>query len=119
MKTKPVIVAVAVVVEALLSSPSAEADTNSYIARLQQDGVPMLSGPVPAVQTGLTDGTDLEIVSGVKTGDMVIVEGQNGLPDDAKVTVDTGEDEDEAPADDKEGEKGGKGETSGKGADEK
>src|SRR5690242_4612454 len=54
MKTKPVIVAVAVVVEALLSSPSAEADTNSYIARLQQDGVPMLSGPVPAVQTGLT-----------------------------------------------------------------
>ena len=71
------------------------------------------------VQTGLTDGTDLEIVSGVKTGDMVIVEGQNGLPDDAKVTVDTGEDEDEAPADDKEGEKGGKGETSGKGADEK
>jgi len=56
-----------------------------------------------AVKTGLTDATDLEIVSGVTAGEMVIVEGQNGLPDEAKVTVDTGEDEDEdeAPADDK------------------
>ena len=62
------------------------------------------------VQTGLTDGTDQEIVSGVKAGEMVIVEGQNGLPDAAKVTVATGEDEDAAAADDKGGkdEKGGK-----------
>jgi multidrug efflux pump subunit AcrA (membrane-fusion protein) len=77
------------------------------------------------VQTGLTDGTDLEIVSGVKAGEMVIVEGQNGLPDEAKVTIDTGEDEDEAPADDKKGdagekgENGGRGKTGGKAADEK
>jgi RND family efflux transporter MFP subunit len=62
------------------------------------------------VQIGLTDGTDVEIVSGVKTGDMVIVEGQNGLPDAAKIMVETGEGEEEA-AD--EG-KGGKGETGGK-----
>jgi RND family efflux transporter MFP subunit len=65
------------------------------------------------VQIGLTDGTDVEIVSGVKTGEMVIVEGQNGLPDDAKIMVETGEDEDEAPAAEPD-DKGGKG-----GADEK
>ena len=54
------------------------------------------------VQTGLTDGTNLEIVSGVKSGDEVIVEGQNGLPDDAKVTIETDEP-------DEKGETGGKG----------
>ena len=64
------------------------------------------------VQVGLTDGTDLEIVSGVKAGEMVIVEGQNGMPDSAKVAIETGEDEaatdgDKAGADEK-GEKGGK-----------
>jgi len=66
------------------------------------------------VQVGLTDGTDLEIVSGVKAGEMVIVEGQNGMPDSAKVAIETGEDEDEAATDgdkagaDEKGEKGGK-----------
>src|SRR5689334_4691371 len=50
------------------------------------------------VQIGLNDGTQLEVVSGVKAGEMVIVEGQAGLPDDAKVTIETGDDEDEAPA---------------------
>ena len=55
------------------------------------------------VQIGLTDGTDVEILSGVKAGDMVIVDGQAGLPDDAKITIETGEDE--AAADDKGGEK--------------
>jgi RND family efflux transporter MFP subunit len=55
------------------------------------------------VQIGLTDGTDIEILSGVKAGDMVIVDGQAGLPDDAKITIDTGEDE--AAADGKGGEK--------------
>jgi RND family efflux transporter MFP subunit len=54
------------------------------------------------VQTGLTDGTDLEIVSGIKAGEMVIIEGQNGLPDEAKVTINTGEDQDEASADKKD-----------------
>jgi hypothetical protein len=68
------------------------------------------------VQTGLTDGSDLEIVSGVKAGEMVIIEGQNGLPDNAKVTIET-EDEDEAPADEK-GEKGDAGGKGGKGAKE-
>ena len=68
------------------------------------------------VQVGLTDGTDLEIVSGVKAGEMVIIEGQNGLPDNAKVTIET-EDEDEAPADEK-GEKGDAGGKGGKGAKE-
>lgn len=37
------------------------------------------------VQLGLNDGTNVEIVSGVKSGDKVIVEGQAGLPDDAPV----------------------------------
>jgi RND family efflux transporter MFP subunit len=52
------------------------------------------------VQTGLNDGTDFEILSGVKAGEMVIVEGQNGMPDDAKVTIDTGEDDEDAGAKD-------------------
>ena len=60
------------------------------------------------VQTGLTDGGEVEIVSGVKAGDSVIVEGQNGLPDAATVTIDTGEDEDEPAADAKKDDKGGK-----------
>jgi RND family efflux transporter MFP subunit len=71
------------------------------------------------VQTGLTDGTDLEIVSGVKSGEMVITEGQNGLPDNAKVTIETGEDEDEAPADEKGEKAGAKDEKGGKEADKK
>ena len=55
------------------------------------------------VQIGLTDGTDVEVVSGVKAGEMVIVEGQNGLPDAAKITIESGEDEDEAASDEKKG----------------
>jgi RND family efflux transporter MFP subunit len=70
------------------------------------------------VQVGLTDGTDLEIVSGVRAGEMVIVEGQNGLPDGAKIAIETGEDEDEAATDDKAG-AGEKGEKGGKEAGEK
>jgi RND family efflux transporter MFP subunit len=68
------------------------------------------------VQVGLTDGTDLEIVSGVKAGEMIIVEGQNGLPDGAKIAIETGEDE--AATDDKAG-AGEKGEKGGKEAGEK
>jgi RND family efflux transporter MFP subunit len=39
------------------------------------------------VKTGLSDGMQVEIVSGVNAGDMVIVDGQAGLPDQAKVTL--------------------------------
>ncbi len=53
------------------------------------------------VQVGLDDGTDAEIVSGVKTGEMVIVQGQAGLPDGAKISTESGEDEDEAATDEK------------------
>ena len=38
------------------------------------------------VQTGLADDTRVEIVSGVKAGEIVIVDGQAGLPDGAAVT---------------------------------
>jgi RND family efflux transporter MFP subunit len=55
------------------------------------------------VQVGIGDGTDSEIVSGVKAGEMVIVEGQNGLPDEATIMIQTEEDEDAAPAADKAG----------------
>jgi RND family efflux transporter MFP subunit len=58
-----------------------------------------------SVQTGLTDGMDIEIVSGVKAGEMVIIEGQNGLPDDATITIQTAEDEEEAAAGEKKDEK--------------
>ena len=55
------------------------------------------------IQIGLTDGTNIEVVSGVKAGEMVIVDGQAGLPDDATITIDTGEEEDaaEKPGDEK------------------
>jgi hypothetical protein len=53
------------------------------------------------VQIGLDDGTDAEVVSGVKAGETVIVQGQAGLPDGAKISVETGEDEDKAAPDEK------------------
>ncbi len=52
-----------------------------------------------AVQIGLNDGEHVEIVSGVKAGDMVIVDGQAGLPDGASIKIDTGA-ADEKPAGD-------------------
>ena len=64
------------------------------------------------VAIGLTDGMDVEIVSGVKEGEMVIVDGQAGLPDGAKITREAAEEDDEEPAekpDDKgDAAKGGK-----------
>jgi membrane fusion protein, multidrug efflux system len=41
-----------------------------------------------AVQIGLSDAARVEIVSGVKAGELVIVDGQQGLPDGADVTLD-------------------------------
>ena len=41
------------------------------------------------VQIGLSDEANVEILSGVTAGDMVIVDGQAGLPDDAAITVAT------------------------------
>jgi len=61
-----------------------------------------------AVQVGLTDAANVEILSGVKAGEMVIVDGQNGLPDDARIAVDNGQGEKEktaepaSPSDDKD-----------------
>jgi len=52
------------------------------------------------VQVALDDGTDAE-VSGVKAGEMVIVQGQAGLPDGAKIMIETDEDEDAAAPDEK------------------
>jgi membrane fusion protein (multidrug efflux system) len=40
-----------------------------------------------SVRSGLTDGEHVEIVSGVKTGETVIVDGQAGLPDGAKISI--------------------------------
>jgi RND family efflux transporter MFP subunit len=51
-----------------------------------------------AVEIGLTDGVHIEIVSGVKAGEMVIVDGQAGLPDGAAITLDTGANAEEKPA---------------------
>jgi len=44
------------------------------------------------VQIGLTDATSVEILSGVIAGELVIVDGQAGLPDDAAITVGGGKD---------------------------
>jgi len=59
------------------------------------------------VQIGLTDGEHIEVLSGVKAGEMVIVEGQAGLPDDATITVGTGEENEKGAAepDDKKDDK--------------
>ena len=43
------------------------------------------------VEIGLSDDMHVEIVTGVKAGEMVIVDGQAGLPDGAAVTLGTGE----------------------------
>jgi RND family efflux transporter MFP subunit len=40
-----------------------------------------------AVTLGITNGEQAEVISGVKSGERVIVNGQNGLPDGAPVTV--------------------------------
>jgi hypothetical protein len=50
------------------------------------------------VTIGLTDEMDVEIVSGVKEGEMVIVDGQAGLPDGATIVREAAEDDDEEPA---------------------
>ena len=52
------------------------------------------------VQIGLDDGTDAELVSGAKAGEMVIVQGQAGLPDGAKVSIAAAEHEEENAAPD-------------------
>jgi RND family efflux transporter MFP subunit len=49
------------------------------------------------VQIGLTDGEHVEIASGLKAGELVIVQGHAGLPDGATVTTGTGEQEKAAP----------------------
>ncbi|AMY08343.1 Cation efflux system protein CzcB [Luteitalea pratensis] len=45
-----------------------------------------------AVRLGLTDGTNAEILSGVKAGELVVVDGQAGLPDGAAIAVATAAD---------------------------
>jgi RND family efflux transporter MFP subunit len=49
------------------------------------------------VQIGLSDGEHVEIASGLKPGEQVIVQGQAGLPDGATVTTSTGEKEKTEP----------------------
>jgi len=39
------------------------------------------------VKTGIENSDRVEIISGVKPGEMVVTSGQNGLPDGAKVTL--------------------------------
>jgi hypothetical protein len=74
MSLKPALAAAALVAGALLAAPLVQADTNGYIARLQQEGVPMLSGTVPAVQAGMTacamirDGVTPQDVAGQVAG---------------------------------------------------
>jgi RND family efflux transporter MFP subunit len=41
------------------------------------------------VKLGISDGTQVEIVEGARAGEMVIVDGQAGLPDGAAITVGT------------------------------
>jgi hypothetical protein len=74
MNLTPTLVAACLVIGPLLSAPMAQGDTNGYIGRLQQDGVPMLTGTVPAVQAGMTacamirDGVSPQDVAGQVAG---------------------------------------------------
>jgi hypothetical protein len=74
MTLKPALVAASLVMGSLLSAPIAQGDTNGYIGRLQHDGVPMLSGTVPAVEAGMTacamirDGVSPQDVAGQVAG---------------------------------------------------
>jgi RND family efflux transporter MFP subunit len=54
------------------------------------------------VTIGLADDQNIEIRSGVKAGEKVIVQGQAGLPDGAKITIDTVEKPDAGAPSDKE-----------------
>ena len=42
------------------------------------------------VELGLADGEHVEVVEGLKAGDLVITRGQNGLPDGAQISVEAG-----------------------------
>ena len=45
--------------------------------------------PTLTLTIGLADDQNIEIRTGVKAGEMVIVQGQAGLPDGATITIDT------------------------------
>jgi RND family efflux transporter MFP subunit len=51
-----------------------------------------------AIKIGLSDGGHVEIVSGVKAGEMVVVDGQAGLPDGAAITTAAEDAHDKEPA---------------------
>jgi multidrug efflux pump subunit AcrA (membrane-fusion protein) len=53
------------------------------------------------VMLGIEDDEHVEVRSGLKAGEMVIVDGQAGLPDEAKITIAKPEDEAKPEADDK------------------
>jgi len=54
MKATQIVIGLGAALAAALSAPTANADAQGYIDQLQRDGVPMLSGTVPAVQAGMT-----------------------------------------------------------------
>jgi len=60
------------------------------------------------VMTGIEEGGQVEITSGLKAGESVIVGGQNGLPDGAKVTMSAAGSASGAPADEAAGSSDGK-----------
>jgi RND family efflux transporter MFP subunit len=53
------------------------------------------------VETGVTDGSHVEITKGIKAGDAVIVHGQNGLPDGAKISLEKPGDKSDEKSDEK------------------
>jgi RND family efflux transporter MFP subunit len=53
------------------------------------------------VETGVSDGPHVEITKGIKAGDAVIVHGQNGLPDGAKISLEKPGDKSDEKSDDK------------------
>jgi hypothetical protein len=57
------------------------------------------------VETGVTDGAHVEITKGIKAGDAVIVHGQNGLPDGAKISLEKPGDKPDEKSDEKSDDK--------------
>jgi RND family efflux transporter MFP subunit len=76
--------------------------TSAIVREGDETAVFILSGDKAerrAVMTGIAAGEQVEIASGVKAGESVIVGGQNGLPDGARVTTSAAGSAAGAPAD--------------------
>lgn len=83
--------------------------TSALVREAEETAVFIASGNKAqrrAVRVGLADGEHIEILEGVAAGEIVIVDGQAGLPDGAAITTEGDEKPGDAPAADAPAEQG-------------